>query len=302
MPQPRSGYHSDRFRRQFFKTQLCKFHQAGRCKRADRCVFAHSEEELAEPPNLDKTSLCPKGSSCRDEDCKFAHEFKELRCTEEFYKADMCNFFLIGQCKKGDSCRYSHNMPPMGLMGFACVPAGMPMEPQVMPSMASSDTTSNASSPDAAYPPCPVSMPAMGYPMMPVPGAYPNPNVNMMSHQMWVLASEACRVKPKAASAEASKSDQDSNSDSTEAASSEARLGHQNWLKASAAFRAKANSNATEASQMSLDDVGRLGHQNWLAMSAAYRAKASSAAKEEDDSCSDRDVSPDSRVSASDGD
>ncbi len=32
-----------------FKTEICKFHEQGKCKRGDACTFAHSASELSMP-------------------------------------------------------------------------------------------------------------------------------------------------------------------------------------------------------------------------------------------------------------
>lgn len=56
------------------KTKICVHNLRGRCARASRCQFAHSKEELRQPPDLYKTRLCvsfasqawcPNGDACR---------------------------------------------------------------------------------------------------------------------------------------------------------------------------------------------------------------------------------------------
>ena len=43
----------------FHKTKLCPAVESGmQCNKGDTCSYAHSKEELREPPNLKKTKLC----------------------------------------------------------------------------------------------------------------------------------------------------------------------------------------------------------------------------------------------------
>lgn len=73
---------------QFRKTKLCRFHETGRCRYADKCPFAHSPEELEELPDLRKTSICKnwqQGCCTYSADrCMFAHGKEELRKTPPF--------------------------------------------------------------------------------------------------------------------------------------------------------------------------------------------------------------------------
>jgi len=72
------------FRRQFYKTTLCRFHRRG-CLRGSRCSFAHGVEDLRQAPDLTKTSICPrwKDSCCplQTDECPFAHGWADLRAT-----------------------------------------------------------------------------------------------------------------------------------------------------------------------------------------------------------------------------
>uniref|UniRef100_A0A7S4VNK8 C3H1-type domain-containing protein n=1 Tax=Alexandrium monilatum TaxID=311494 RepID=A0A7S4VNK8_9DINO len=64
------------------KTQLCKFHQRGKCTKGRNCTFAHSSEELRAPPDLRRTKLCPDVISkgrCDVSECRFAHDVDEVR-------------------------------------------------------------------------------------------------------------------------------------------------------------------------------------------------------------------------------
>jgi len=68
---------------QLFKTKLCRFFVAGRCRYGADCPFAHHELELAEQPDFTKTSLCKdwmKGLCAHTSNvCRFAHGDSELR-------------------------------------------------------------------------------------------------------------------------------------------------------------------------------------------------------------------------------
>lgn len=88
-------------------------------------------DELREPPNLRKTTLCrfyARGkcnlphfddalqiqtphlmmilSGTLGDDCKYAHGSKELRATEGIYKSAICNWWKQGHCQYGSRCRY----------------------------------------------------------------------------------------------------------------------------------------------------------------------------------------------------
>ncbi|KAI7861217.1 hypothetical protein K492DRAFT_102025, partial [Lichtheimia hyalospora FSU 10163] len=62
-----------------------------------------------------KTKLCnyfDKYGKCNNnDDCKFAHGKKELRCLfdEECYKTKLCNYFdKYGKCNNNDDCKFAH--------------------------------------------------------------------------------------------------------------------------------------------------------------------------------------------------
>lgn len=66
----------------YHKTKMCKFNAMGRCKRGEQCVFAHSEEERKEIPDLFRTRVCPyivDCGRCLNPGCTYAHSVAELR-------------------------------------------------------------------------------------------------------------------------------------------------------------------------------------------------------------------------------
>lgn len=102
------------YRRQFFKTALCKFHIDGRCSKGANCEHAHTEVELLSKPVLTKTRMCKvflRTGHCEIiNSCPFAHDTHEVARTNSFYKSKMCEFVgRDGGCKVGDSCRYAHS-------------------------------------------------------------------------------------------------------------------------------------------------------------------------------------------------
>lgn len=79
-----------KFKAQFRKTSLCKFHLAGACKKGNMCAFAHTNDELLERPDLTNTKLCRyqlNHGKCEDPNCKHAHHPDELRafCTAKAF-------------------------------------------------------------------------------------------------------------------------------------------------------------------------------------------------------------------------
>mmetsp|Transcript_88709 Transcript_88709/g.170042 ORF Transcript_88709/g.170042 Transcript_88709/m.170042 type:complete len:396 (+) Transcript_88709:50-1237(+) len=77
----------DRFRSQFFKTEMCKFYRTG-CRNGNTCEFAHGQEELSIRPDLTKTSLCREWQKgvCKlpPSECQFAHGQQDLRMTRAY--------------------------------------------------------------------------------------------------------------------------------------------------------------------------------------------------------------------------
>lgn len=78
------------FRKQFKKTQMCRFFQRSACRKGYSCEFAHGPQELAQPPDLRRTSLCKAfmEDCCPEsaETCRFAHGIAMLRRTQGFEK------------------------------------------------------------------------------------------------------------------------------------------------------------------------------------------------------------------------
>jgi len=97
----------------FYKTKLCPLNLLSICIKGPNCTFAHSEEELREPPNLIKTKLCGpymKGYCKFGDRCCFAHGDRELRSTPDLYKTAICNLWKQGKCLSGMSCRFAHGI------------------------------------------------------------------------------------------------------------------------------------------------------------------------------------------------
>jgi hypothetical protein len=108
------NYHT-LYRRQFFKTALCKFFLENRCAKGDFCEHAHTENELVAKPVLTKTRMCKqllRLSYCSlGDECPYAHDAYEVARSNSFYKSKLCEFIKReGGCKVGDSCRYAHSM------------------------------------------------------------------------------------------------------------------------------------------------------------------------------------------------
>lgn len=102
-----------RFRAQFRKTQLCRYFRTSECWNGRQCDFAHGEEELRSPPDLNKTSLCKLWElgkcplSVRE--CEFAHGVQDLRATSVYAKTSLCKQHYLGKCSLGDRCRHAHS-------------------------------------------------------------------------------------------------------------------------------------------------------------------------------------------------
>mmetsp|Transcript_50906 Transcript_50906/g.88804 ORF Transcript_50906/g.88804 Transcript_50906/m.88804 type:complete len:371 (+) Transcript_50906:95-1207(+) len=67
----------------FFRTRMCKFFLAGKCKRGKLCSFAHGEAKVQPLPDFYKTRFCiaflRTGKCSSGEECSFAHNKSEIR-------------------------------------------------------------------------------------------------------------------------------------------------------------------------------------------------------------------------------
>jgi len=96
----------------FYKTKMCNLFLLNLCKKGNDCPFAHSEDEIREKPNLEKTKLCPQfleeGKCNKGNRCAFAHGEEELRSTPDLFKTAICNLWSQGKCTSGERCRFAH--------------------------------------------------------------------------------------------------------------------------------------------------------------------------------------------------
>ncbi|CAK7354944.1 unnamed protein product [Dovyalis caffra] len=81
--------------------QLCKDFVAGRCRRGNHCQFLHQDTETYEDdwerPRKTAASKYP-----------ISHDSKQYPMGSG-RSSDCCNEFLKGNCRRGESCRYSHH-------------------------------------------------------------------------------------------------------------------------------------------------------------------------------------------------
>jgi hypothetical protein len=93
-----------------WKSKLCSLFMEGKhCPHEGSCGFAHGVGELL-------PFLCRNYPNCNVKGCKFRH-FKvdpakmkpSVKNNERtYYKTQMCSFFKVGRCKKGEMCPYAH--------------------------------------------------------------------------------------------------------------------------------------------------------------------------------------------------
>ena len=89
---------------------MCVHFQRARVCRDD-CSFAHSEDNLRAPPDLQKTMLCAAWlrGDCAAAHCRFAHGVSELRGTAAVCKTQLCWWYTCGgTCTRGAGCRHAH--------------------------------------------------------------------------------------------------------------------------------------------------------------------------------------------------
>lgn len=143
---------------QLVKTKMCISFSRGLCS-STTCRFAHSTDELREPPDLLKTAICRaflRGKCVESGDCNFAHGEDELRVSPNVYKTQLCNFFARGHCKKGDRCRHAHGWKELRnqesekspTSSFFQAPPGLPPS-DPSPSVANGDGTATTVAGDA---------------------------------------------------------------------------------------------------------------------------------------------------------
>lgn len=101
---------SPQVREQFIKTRMCAFFKKKKCALGSACPFAHTKIELLPGPDLSKTKMCYNFSRhrCQDQECKFAHGYRELRATTAVLKTEFCPYWVSGTCKAGKACRFAH--------------------------------------------------------------------------------------------------------------------------------------------------------------------------------------------------
>merc|ERR1740121_1286746 len=99
------------------KTKMCDFFREGRCKYGSECAFAHSQDDLADMPDLRKTRICRAFTQgkCNDQDCKFAHGQEELRPVDKCFQKALCRREKVKPSPddpvdpaSGDQCRFAH--------------------------------------------------------------------------------------------------------------------------------------------------------------------------------------------------
>ncbi|CAJ1373132.1 unnamed protein product [Effrenium voratum] len=85
--EPKGNTNKELLKRQLQKTQLCMFWKRNCCAKGTDCTFAHSLEELKQPPDLRRTSLCKQWLKNRcpytATTCRYAHGEAYLRRTFE---------------------------------------------------------------------------------------------------------------------------------------------------------------------------------------------------------------------------
>jgi len=76
----------------FYRTQMCKFHLKGSCRRGANCRYAHGSSSKRPLPDLRCTRLCQtltQTGECKDTSCSFAHVIRELMVVDKI-RAEMC--------------------------------------------------------------------------------------------------------------------------------------------------------------------------------------------------------------------
>jgi len=114
------------FRKQFYKTEMCRYYRGG-CVKGSSCSYAHGEEELRVAPELAKTSLCQAWMkhSCplSSKDCQFAHGWAEMRATPAFME--------YGAHQSATKKKKGQHRSPEGVDARPEVPGEAPRAPPV---------------------------------------------------------------------------------------------------------------------------------------------------------------------------
>jgi len=147
----------ERYRKQFFRTSMCKYHLENACRKGELCSHAHSPNELQNKPVLSKTRMCKqliRNGNCIDPECAFAHEIDELVSANAFFRTKMCEFHMSGNgCKLGDKCRYAHSANELADGADQAPPVASPtVLIQPGPMMNSIPPVDFNDSPDTGYP------------------------------------------------------------------------------------------------------------------------------------------------------
>jgi hypothetical protein len=110
--------------KQLHNTKMCVYYKQGSCKYGAKCVFAHSEQDVAQLPDLAKTRICVnfEAGNCQDPNCLFAHSYEELRSTDFYFKTTLCTWHAAGKCRNGAACRFAHGATEMRNAGAPNAP------------------------------------------------------------------------------------------------------------------------------------------------------------------------------------
>uniref|UniRef100_A0A0G4GWW5 C3H1-type domain-containing protein n=1 Tax=Chromera velia CCMP2878 TaxID=1169474 RepID=A0A0G4GWW5_9ALVE len=69
--------------KKFFKTKMCKYFPVGKCTMGEECRFAHNERDLRQKPDMRYTAMCweyeKHGQCFKGDSCGFAHYEHQLR-------------------------------------------------------------------------------------------------------------------------------------------------------------------------------------------------------------------------------
>lgn len=82
LPVDASEKQNGSLRERLYKTKMCSFYEAGKCRFNALCKFAHCKDELQPTPDFSRTRPCPTQARlgfCSDLDCRFAHSSDEWR-------------------------------------------------------------------------------------------------------------------------------------------------------------------------------------------------------------------------------